>query len=129
MSSITYSSESGDIIIFDPETYLVILKACLQEFFGKSDTAASDIIGKSGHLNMENFPPKDFNQMALLDHLTIFDFAYNMLRDLEDPALGSYEILPMDTYLDWEDDFIQKHDLNPDYILYEGDDEDEEEED
>ncbi|ACU62023.1 hypothetical protein [Chitinophaga pinensis] len=129
MSSITYSNESGDIILFDPETYLAILKACLQEFFGKSEESASDIIGQSGHLSLENFPPKDFNQMALLDHLTIFDFAYNMLRDLPDPSLSSYAVLPMDTYLDWEEDFIQKNELNPDYILYEGEDEDEGEED
>lgn len=117
MSNIEYKSGFGETIVFDPETYRKIFEGCLMEFFGKSKEEVDLIVRKSGFFNEENYPPKEYNQMALLDNETVFDVACDVLSELDDPA-GKHEGMPLSVYRKWERDFLERNGLDREYIRY-----------
>jgi hypothetical protein len=117
MNNKEYKSDFGETIVFDPETYKKVFEGCMMEFFGKSKEEVESIIKKSGFFSEENYPPRDFNQMALLDNETVFDVVYGVLRELDDPA-AKREGVPLDVYMEWEEGFLERNALDREYIRY-----------
>jgi len=105
-------------IIFDAQTYITLVKACIMEFFDKDSNEADFILENASEFSTEYFPPKEYNRMALLDHQTPYDVAFSIIRDLDETYQNKFEPITIDAYYEWEADFIQKHQLNEEYISY-----------
>lgn len=113
-----YIGENGDKITLDYNTYLEIVKGCILEYGDLTKEQVSEIITNSDFLNDENFPPKSYNQIALLDNETIYDISMKLLYGDSFWNHPSYKSIPLDEYNEWENKFIREHNLNEDYIAY-----------
>lgn len=115
---IEYKSENCDTITLDINTYMKIVRACISKYGNKSDDEACEIIKKSNFFNKENFPPKTYNQMALLDNETVYHMSMIALYGDNYWNHPNYEDVSIDDYYTWEEEFIEENNLNKDYIYY-----------
>ncbi len=114
---VEYKGENGDTITLDTHTYTEIVRACMIKYGNKSNEEANEILKQSNYFN-ENFPPKTFNQAALLDSEIIYHASMMILYGDNYWNRPDYKSVDINDYYLWEDQFIEENNLNEDYIDY-----------
>lgn len=117
-SVIEYLGEDGSKIIFDPETYYEIALLCIEKYANKSKEESIKILENSSFFKKDNFPPKTYNEVALLDNELIYDIAMMAVYGDEYWNHPSYVKLEFDEYYKWENEIIKEKNLNDEYIDY-----------
>ena len=117
-NKVEYIGEDGSKIIFDPVTYYKIALSCIQKFGHKSREESIKIIDSSSFFNKKKFPPRTYNEMALLDNELIYDIAMMVLYGDEYWNHPNYSKIGMDEYYEWENGLIRENNLNQEYIDY-----------
>ena len=116
---IKYFNDNNEQITLYYEVYLKIVKGCMLEFGNLTTIKEIDeIIDNSDFFNEQNFPPSSYNQVALLDHETIYDVSMQLLYGDNFWGNPNYKSIPLSEYFEWEKKFIKKESLNNYYIEY-----------
>ena len=114
---VEYNRGDGAKIIFDKRTYFEIALSCLEKFANKSRIDAEQIL-KEGFFHDDTFPPRSYNEVALLDNELIYDVSMMSLYGDRYWENTNYKPIPMDEYYDWEDAIISEKQLNSNYFEY-----------
>ncbi len=113
-----YKSPNGDVIIFDAETYFKIAVECAIEFGKLKKSEAIELLLNSWFFNKKNYPPKDYNSIALLDNETIYSITMMAIYGENYWQHPNYININEEEYFIWENELIEKKGFNEQYIDY-----------